>query len=75
MMIMLMEGYIEIGNPLKEGDIQIKVEGHLIEEDILIEDLLGEDIPIEMEDPLEEKDTQEEDPMMVEDPLMEIEDP
>ena len=58
-MIMLIEGHIEIRDPLREGDIQINVEGHLIEEDILIEDLLGEDIPIEMEDPLEEEDTQE----------------
>ena len=74
MMIMLIEGHIEIGDPLKEGDIQIKVEGHLIKEDILVEGLLGEDIPIEMEDPQEE-DTQEEDPLMVEDPLMEMEDP
>ena len=46
------------------------MEGHLIEEDTLIEDILGEDIPIEMEDPLEEEDTQEEDPLMdMEDPL------
>ena len=36
MMIMLIEGHIEIKDPLTEGDIQIKVEGHLIEEDILI---------------------------------------
>ena len=34
--------------PLREGDIQIRVEDHLIKEDILIEDLLGEDISIEM---------------------------
>ena len=61
--------------PLREEDIQIKVEGHLIEEDILIEDLLGEDIPIEMEDCPKEVDTKEEDPLMVEDPLMEMEDP
>ena len=44
MMIMLIEGHIGIGDPLREGDIQVKVEGHLIEEDIWIEDLLGEDI-------------------------------
>ena len=75
MMIMLMEGHIEIRDPLREGDIQIRVEGYLIKEDILIEDLLGEDIPIEREDPLEEKDTKEEDSLMVEDPLMEMEDP
>ena len=41
----------------------------------LIEDLLEEDIPTEMEDPLEEEDTQEEDPLMeMEDPLI-VEDP
>ena len=66
-MMMITEGHIEIGDPLREGDIQIKVEDLLMEEDTLIEDLLEEDIPIEMEDPLEE-DTQE-------DPLMELEDP
>ena len=67
-MIMLIESHIEIKDPLTVGDTQIRVEGHLIEEDILIESLLGGDIPIGMEDPLEE-DTQEEDP------LMEMEDP
>ena len=51
MMTKLLEGHIEIEDYLREGDIQIKVEGHLIKEDTLIEDLLGEDIPIEMEDP------------------------
>ena len=51
MMIMLIEDHTEIEDPLREGDIQIKVEGHLIKEDILIEDLLGEDILIEREDP------------------------
>ena len=70
MMIMITEGLIEIGDPLREGDIQIKVGEHLIKEDFLVEDLLGEDIPIEMEDPLEKEDTQEEDPLMeMEDPL------
>ena len=67
---MLIEGHIEIKDLLKEEGIQIKVEGHLIKEDTLIEHLLGEDIPIEMEDPPEEEDTQEEDPLMeMEDPL------
>ena len=75
MMIMLVEGHIGIGDPQREGDIQVKVEGHLIKEDIRIEDLLGEDIPIEMEDLQEEEDTMEEDPLIVEDPLMEMEDP
>ena len=51
MMIILTEGHIEIRDPLREGDIQIKVGGHLIKEDILVEDRLGEDIPVEMEDP------------------------
>ena len=72
MMIMFIEGHIGIRDPLREGDIQIRVEGHLIEEDILIEDLLEGDIAIEMEDPLEEEDTQEEDPLMVKDTLMEM---
>ena len=83
MMIMLIEGHIRDWDPLREGDIQIKVEGHLIKkEDILVEDLLGEDIPIEMEDPLEEKDIPgggppdgNGGPLMEEDPLMEMEDP
>ena len=75
-MIMIIEGHIEIEDPLREGDIQTKVGKPLTEEDILIEDLLEEDIPIEMEDPLEEEDTQEEDPMMeMEDPQMEMENP
>ena len=60
-MMMIIEGHIEIKDPLREGDIQIKVDGPLTEEDTLIEDLLEEDTPIEMEDPLEEEDTQEED--------------
>ena len=45
MMLMSIEDHIGIGDPLKEGDIQVKVEGHLNKEDIWIEDLLGEDIP------------------------------
>ena len=49
MMIMLVEGHIEIRDLLREGDIQIKMEGHLIKEDTPIEEPLGEDIP--MEDP------------------------
>ena len=49
MMIMSIEDHIGIRDPLKEGDIQVKVEGHLIKEDTWIEDLLREDIPIEME--------------------------
>ena len=69
-MTMLIEDHIEIKKPLREGDIQIKVEDPLTEEDTLIEDLLEGDTPIEIGDPLEEKDTQEEDPLMeMEDPL------
>ena len=51
MMIISTGDHIEIRDPLKEGDIQVKVEGHLIEEDI----------PIEMEGLLEEEDILEED--------------
>ena len=62
MMIMFVEDHIGIRDPLKEGDIPVKVEGHLIKEDTQIEDLLGEDIPIEMEGLLEEEDILQEDP-------------
>ena len=51
MMTMVIEDHIEIKDPLREEDIKIKVESHLIKEDNLIGDLLGEDIPIEIEDP------------------------
>ena len=44
-MMMIIEGHIEIGDPLREGDIQIKVEDPLTEEDTLIEDLLEEVTP------------------------------
>ena len=74
MMILSIEDHIGIRDPLKEGDIQVKVEGHLIEGDTQIEDLLGEDIPIEMEGLPEEEDILEEDPLTVEGPLMEMED-
>ena len=56
-MMMVLEGCTEIGDPLREGDIQMKVEDPLTEEDTLIEDPLvmkdplEEDILIEMEDP------------------------
>ena len=52
MMVISTEDHIEIGDPLKEGDIQVKVEGHWIEEDI----------PMEMEGLPEEEDILEEDP-------------
>ena len=44
-MMMIIEGHIGIRDPLREGDIQIKVEDPLTEEDILIGDLLEEDTP------------------------------
>ena len=75
MMIMSKGDHIGIRDPLKKGDIQVKVEGHLIGEDTWIEDLIGEDIPIEMEGLPEEEDILEEDPLMVEGPLIEMEDP
>ena len=56
---------IEVRDPLKEEGIQIGMEDHLIEGDILIG----------IEDLLEEEGILEEDPLMVEDPLMEMEDP
>ena len=55
-MIMSIEDHIGIRDPLKEEDIQVKVEGHLIKDDIWREDLLEEDIPIEMEGLPEEED-------------------
>ena len=78
--MMVLEGCTEIGDPLREGDIQTKVEDPLTVEDILIEDILvmkdplEEDILIEMENPLEEEDTLTDDPQMVED-LLVMEDP
>ena len=67
--MMVLGGHIEIGDPLMKEDILAKVGGPLTEEDTLMEDLLEEDILMEMEDPLEEEDT------MVEVPLIEMEDP
>ena len=70
-MMMTIENHIEIRDPLKEGDIQIKVEDLLTEDDTQMEYPLEEDTPIEMEDSLEEEGTQEEDPLMeMENPLM-----
>ena len=65
MMIIPTGDHIEIGDPLKEEGIQVRVEGHLIKEDI----------PIGVEGLLAEEDILEEDPLMVEGPLMEMEDP
>ena len=67
--MMVLEGHIAIGDPLRKQDILTKVEEPLTEEGTMIEDPLEEDILIEMGDPLEEEDT------VVEDPLMEMEDP
>ena len=60
-----------IRDPLKEEDIQVRMEGHPIEEDIpkVMEGLLEE------EDILEEDPLLVEDPLMMEDPLMEVKDP
>ena len=65
MMIMLIVDHIGIGHLLKEGDTPVKVEGHLIEEDI----------HIEMEGLSEEEDIMEEDPLTVEGPLIKMETP
>ena len=58
--------HIGIKDPLKEEGIQVRAEGHLNEEDILI----GMEGLLEEEDTLKEKGILEEDPLMVEDPLM-----
>ena len=55
--MMILEGHVEIRDPLIEEGIQIKVGEPLTKEDTLIEDLLEEDILIGMGDPLEEEDT------------------
>ena len=67
--MMVLGGHIEVGDPLMKEDILTKVEDPLTREDTLIEDLMEEDILIEMGDPLEEEDT------LVEDPLIDMEDP
>ena len=70
-MILIMIGdHIEIEDPLKEGDIKVRTEGHQIEEGTRIEDTLGEGTPIEMGDPLEEEVylMEIENPLMMKDP-------
>ena len=47
--------HIEIKDPLKEGDIKVKTEGHQMKEGTRIEDTLEEGTPIKMEGPLEEE--------------------
>ena len=69
MILIVIEDHIEIEDPLKGEDIKVRMGGHQIEEDIKIEDTLGEGTPIEMGDPLIM-----EDPLMMEGPLM-IENP
>ena len=51
-MILIMIGdHMGIEDPLKEGDIKVRMEGHQIEEGTRIKDILGEGTPIEMGDP------------------------
>ena len=78
--IRVLEGHIEIGDPLIEGDIQTKVGDPLTKEDTLMEDFLvmedplKEDILIGMGDPLEE-DTLAEDLLVEMEYLLVMEDP
>ena len=51
MILIVIEDHIEIKDPLKEEDIKVRMGGHQMEEDIQIEDTLGEDIPIKMGNP------------------------
>ena len=79
-MMMIIEGPIEIEDPLREGDVQTKVRDPLTEEDTLIEDLLEEDIPMKWKTPGRGgypgggPPDEMEDPLMVED-LLVMEDP
>ena len=76
MILIVIEDHIEIEDSLKEGDIKVRMGGHQIEEDIKIEDTVGEGIPIKMGDHLEEEvhQMEMENPLMMEDPLK-MEDP
>ena len=67
--MMILEGHVEIRDPLIEEGIQTKVGDPVTKEETQIEDLLEEDILIGMGDPLEEEDT------LVEDLLIEMEGP
>ena len=51
MIVMILGGHVEIGDPLMKEDILTKVGDPLTEKDTLIEDLPGEDILIERETP------------------------
>ena len=75
MILIVIEEYMEIKDPLKEEYTKVRMGGHQIEEAIRIEDTLGEIIQIEMGDPMEEEDPlMMEDPLIMEEPLM-MEDP
>ena len=79
--MMVLEGHIEIGDPLIEGGIQTKVGDPLTEEDTLMEDPLVMEAPLEeyiligVGDPLEEEDTLAEDHLMEMEDLLVMEDP
>ena len=69
--LMVIKDHMMEEGPLEEEGIKIEVEGHWIEEIVMIEVSLEEEDPLmEMEDPL----MMMEDPLMEEDPLM-MEDP
>ena len=76
MILIIIGDHIEIEDPLKEGDIKVRMEGHQVEEDTRIEDTIGEGTPIEMGDLLEEEVhlMEMENPLMMEGAL-EMEDP
>ena len=57
MILIVIEEYMEIKDPLKEEDIKVRMEGHKIEETIRIEDTLGEGIQIEVGRPLGKRRT------------------
>ena len=73
--MMILEGHIEIGDPLIEGNIQMRVGNPLTKEDTLMEDPLDEDILIGKGDPLEEEDTMMDDLPMGMENLLVMEDP
>ena len=72
MILIMIRDHMGIKDPLKEGDIKVRMEGHQIEGDTRIEDTLGEGTPIEMGDLLEEEGhlMEMQNPLMMEDPLM-----
>ena len=56
MILIVVEECIEIGDPLKEEDIKVRMGSHQVEEAIRIENTLEGGIQIKMGDPLEEED-------------------